>query len=453
MNNVTRVLPPGEERELECDRLAELIRKAIIRTLHDLKNLSPPYPELGVCRPEGESCVHYKIQSPGYREKEVREHIHKIWRSEETIALIDYIWDHGALKETITGPEPNKESWAKFKFDKLVHHPLLVALETTQRERLIDLGKIEAWEVDEDKVEKVIQEAVDFYCRKKQLVTAICPLAWLNLPSGTSIELASDIRLRGMTTRDVCLLLSRHKHEYHWEDFKQPAIVRDVAEICFPIETGKKHNVHGLIQDRLDLLKWGLFVAFDMNEPVAEGTCVIKGMLDARLGIFRRDENMGSLYKIDEKRMQKCKEIIQNFRNFSKDQLKSALWHFGRACAANQPRDILFESAIGLDLLLVPGSGESRYRFCLHGAAILAENKDEGEIIYKELDEIFKNRSQAAHGQKVNKNKELALKARKILAKVIFKVINLMMNNKIDRSRNIGVGVQKFVLEKATTVN
>jgi len=454
MKEFTVVLPPGEERELDCSEVSKLLRKAVYRTLNGLKNLSLPKILRGVHQPKGESITYNEIQSIDYGNEKIWEDISKIWRSEETLALTEYIWDHGACKTTFTGPSPDRKSWERKVFMDLVEHPLFIALETTQRERLMDFGKIEAWEVDPNKVEKAIQEAVDFYCRKKHLLTAICPLARLNLPAGLSIELASDIWLRCMTTRDVCLLLSRHSHEYHWEYFKHPATVSDVAEICFPIETGKKHDLPALIQDRLDLLKWALFVALGMDKPVAEGTCVIKGGLDARLGIFRRDENMTYTYRIDEQAIERCKKLIMSFREFSesRDDLLSALWHFGRACVAILSRDILLESAIGLDLLFVPSEpGDSRYRFCLHGAAILSSNPNDGKNLFNDLKKIYDNRSKAAHGHKVRAIDELALSARKKLAQAIFKIVNLLANKMIDACLEIGKGVQQYILKKATS--
>jgi hypothetical protein len=457
MNEVTIVLPPGEEKTIDCVRISELIRKAIYRLLDDLKKISPGKILSGVYRPEGKSIQYSEIQSINYRNEIVWEQISKIWPSEEAVNLTEYIWDHGALKKTITGPKPEKKDWARFIFGELIDHPLLVALESTKRERLIDFGKLEPWEIDKNKIEKAIDDVVNFYCYEKQNVTALCPLSRLNLQSGKSIELASDIKLRAMTTRDVCLLLSRHSHEYHWEDFKKPAVVRDVAEIYFSIKTKISHDVNAMVQDRLDLLKWALFVALDADQPFAEGTCIIKGGLDARMGIFRRDDNMGVDYKIDDVTIQSCRNYIKDFRKVGgkfSDDLKSALWHFGRACVANQQRDILLESAIGLDLLFVPSDpGDSRYRFCLHGSPILSSNKNDGEKLFKELRQIYDNRSKAAHGHKVKEIESLAVLARKKLAAGILRIINLIHSQEINGNDEIAKAVQRYILAKLTSTD
>jgi hypothetical protein len=457
MNKVTIILPPGDEKALNCTKISELIRKTIYRTLNDLKKISPPKILVGVYQLEGESIQCNEVQLKNYRDESIWKQISKIWHSEEAIKLTDYIWDHGALKQTITGPKPEKIDWARIIFANLIHHPLLVALETTQRERLIDFRKVEAWEVNKNKIEKAIVDVVNFYCYEKQNVSALCPLSRLNLPSGELIELVPDIKLRGMTTRDICLLLSRHSHEYHWEDFKQPAIVRNIAEIDFPIKTKIRHDINAMVQDRLDLLKWALLVALDADKPVSEGTCIIKGGLDARMGIFRRDDNFGTDYKIDEAIIKQCRNYIQNFRQivgkFSHD-IKSALWHFGRACVANQPRDILLESAIGLDLLFVPSEpGDSRYRFCLHGSAILASNPSDGDKVFNDLKKIYDNRSKAAHGHKIKEIENLAILARKKLAESILRIINLIHSHKISGTDEIAKAVQRYILLKVTSTD
>jgi hypothetical protein len=130
--------------------------------------------------------------------------------------------------------------------------------------------------------------------------------------------------------------------------------------------------------------------------------------------------------------------------------LCQALWHFGRACVASLPRDILLESAIGLDSLLVPGGGDSRYRFCLHGAAILSTNTSEGEIHYKALHQIYELRSRAAHGGRVRDVEKVAPESRKKLAQAMRMIADLILNQTLSRTKGIAEAVQHYVRQKAT---
>ena len=198
---------------------------------------------------------------------------------------------------------------------------------------------------------------------------------------------------------------------------------------------------------------WALFVALDSTQPVAEGTCLIKGRLDARMGRFRRDENIGSLFSLNDPIVRCCKDLIAGFRTAATQRakgLQQALWHFGRACVAALPRDILLESAIGLDSLLVPGGGDSQYRFCLHGTVILSSSADSSKDLYKVLQEIYNKRSKAAHGTKIKEIEQLALECRQKLATAIQRIVELILNNQLPDGEDIALSVQKYVLKKAT---
>ena len=82
MKEFTVVLPPGEERELDCSEVSKLLRKAVYRTLNGLKNLSLPKILRGVHQPKGESITYNEIQSIYYCNEKIWEDISKIWRSE-----------------------------------------------------------------------------------------------------------------------------------------------------------------------------------------------------------------------------------------------------------------------------------------------------------------------------------------------------------------------------------
>lgn len=454
----TKVLPPGEEQPLDDKLLTELVRKTIYRTLEDLRTLAVPQQLWGVNRVNGDGMDYAEIAAPEYRDLVVWKRVNDIWRSEESTALTDYIWDHCALKTQMTGPDPNKEDWARWTYGQLVHDPLLVALEETIRERLVDHGVVETWTVDPDKLEKAVEDVVALYGKRSQLVTAFCPLGGLKLLSEDSQEIAPDIRLRRWTARDVCLFALRHRYEYLWDDFKAPYVERNIAEINFPIKMGQgvqQKDVEEMVRDRLDLLKWSLLIARDQELPVTEGTCLLKARLDKRMGRFRRDESLhAGDYALDKATLQHCSDLVQRFRSATKamkkpHDLQQALWHFGRACVGSLPRDVLLESAIGLDSLLVPGGGDSGYRFCLHGAAILSSNIPNGEAQYKALDKIWNLRSRAAHGGRVQDVEKVALESGRKLAQAIRVVVDLILDQKLSRTEGIAKAVEGYVRQKA----
>lgn len=454
----TVILPPGEEQELDRQILAELIRTAMYRTLEDLSKLSVPQELRTVLREDDSGIQGSQVLCPSYRHQVVWDRIAQTARFAESLALTDYVWNQGALKKTLTGQVPDKDAWARFVYGDLVHQPLLIALEDTALECLIDHRTAATWVADSEKIEKHIEDVVALHCKHRQTVTAICPLSGLDLSPGGDFEVASDIRLQRWTPRDLCRFLSRHNHEFLWDDFKSPYAAGVFAKVSFEIEFGKgirTNDVISMVKDRLDLLKWAFFIALNRDQPVAEGTCVIKGRLDARMGRFRRDENIGpAAYLVQQSLVIQCSDLIRRFRDsgLSGADLSPALWHFGRACIADLSRDILLESAIGLDWLLVPGGGgNSQYKFCLHGAAVLSNPGNNGVERFRSLKEIYEKRSSAAHGHPTNAVEGIALKSRRLLAEAIVVIADLALSRKLDLTGGIAKRVEQYVLQKATT--
>lgn len=128
--------------------------------------------------------------------------------------------------------------------------------------------------------------------------------------------------------------------------------------------------------------------------------------------------------------------------------------HFGTLVAPALllcPRDVLLESAIGLDSLLVPGGGEARYKFCLHGAAILSPSMGTYEEVYRQLDEVYTKRSQAAHGRRAKEVESLSIIARTMLANAIHLIARLTLDGELDVAKDtIASAVQWYVIRKAT---
>jgi len=454
---VTRVLPPGEEQPVDCSEVAELARAAIRRTLRDLEAVPVPERIGGRIRDISESESKWEeLSVPDYRAPVVWKRIDQVWASPETIALTEYLWDCGRLKKTLSGEDPDKRGWARFVYADLVHQPLLVALEKTLSEDLIDVGPIMAWKLDPEVLEECVRDAVSLHCAHDQRVTAHCPLVGITLPAEGSFQITPEVRLRQLSKRDSRLFMARWRHEFLWDDFKTPFIRTTLAEVHFSIGFGKgvSHaSVVRRVQDHLDLLKWGLFVALGRDQPICEGTCVLQGRLDGRMGRFRRDDNLGPAdASIDQGTLDYCVDLIRNFHSClaSTEDIGRALWHFGRSCVVSLPRDVLLESAIGIDSLVGRPGGDSRYRFSLHGAAVLARDATEGVELFKKLQEIYDKRSGGAHGGAPSEMEQLALRARLLLAKMIDRITILVQRREIDLSNGVASGVARWVVERAT---
>jgi hypothetical protein len=313
----------------------------------------------------------------------------------------------------------------------------------------------QAWKVNAGKLVQAIDDVIAMRFTKQWSVTAYCPAGGLSLELGQSIQIAPGIELKGFTDRESCIFLSHFSEEFLWDDFKSPILQKTITRITL-LNMSQNEDAVLRVSDQLDQLKLALLLAYEQDKPVVEGTCVLEGSFTNRVRRFRRDENLpGAHYVFDNKKMERCSRILQLLSQCdsvdTQKDLRGAIWHFGRACVASLPRDILLESAIGLDSVLVPGGGDSRYRFYLHGTAILAKTKEGAIKIAESLKEIYEKRGRAAHGKRSTKLDDLSRLARKYLAEAIFSVVELVLAGKIIINNGVADGVEKYVFEKSTS--
>src|SRR5680860_115620 len=451
---VTRELPEGEEKPLDAEQLAQLVRQAIEEALDALRRLQVPQEKQHVnCLMDGK-IKNVEVLVPAYGHEVVWQYFRDIWSFEKSLALTDYLWEHGAMKNTFSGPDPGKAQWAEWTLFQIVADPIRVALRQTAKEYLFDFGEVAPWTVDQDKLNQYIDDVVALYGKRSQLITAYCPLGGVELPSEGYQEIVSGIRLAKWTDREIGLFLERHGGDYLWDDFKAPWIRRNIAIVSFAIKWGQRieqGTIEEQTQNCLDLLKWSLLLTKDQDIPVSEGTCILTCRLDRRGGRFRRDDNLAcGNYSLNDSDIQHFRDLVKQYRSAREtlnkpEDLDQALWHFGRACVAALPRDVLVESVMGLEALLIPGGGEARYRFGLHGAAILSNTVTSAEDLNKDLKIIYRLRSQAVHGEKVHEVVTFAPKSRKILAKAIGAIVDLTSGGSFVAQEGISRAVEKYV--------
>jgi hypothetical protein len=302
----------------------------------------------------------------------------------------------------------------------------------------------------------MVEEIVNVYCRGQVTLVVSTPLLGLRGPSGASYPLATDIVLKILSPREQHLFMSRHHREFLWDDFKIPLVHSGLAEVRLPVkkgEGGSRAERVELVWGRLDVLKWALFICQNRDIPLVEGTNVWQGVLGRRDVRSHRDANLfGRDHDINEDITRSAAELIDSFRRAvdRADELQRALWHFGRSSVATLPRDILLEAAIGLEALLVPGPGESGYRFSLHGAVIIAGGTPRAEEIRRQLGEIYGSRSGAAHGGARAVVEGLAILARRLLAEALEQTTRLVLGGAIDVSERLPVAIQRYVFQRAT---
>ena len=455
---ITRVLPPDDEKEVSTSRIKDFIGKVIERLLGSLRHVPPPIGTRRVfeIHRNGNMTTTGAGAMPSFLYREViREKLADYSKSSEADELYAYLWERRAFKNTFSGPDPDRKDWESWAFQNLIVFPLTTALEATELEVLVDGSLNQSWNVDSDKLVQAIDDVIAVRFTKRWSVTAYCPVGGLPLEQGQSVDISPSIKLKGFTDRETCIFLSRYSDEFLWDDFKSPAIQKTIAQITL-LNMSRNEDAMLQVSERLDDLKLALLLAFEQDKPIVEGTCVLVGSFSNRVGKFRRDENFpGAHYVFEKEKVERCSRILQLLASCGpmdrQNDLKGAIWHLGRACVASLPRDILLESAIGLDSVLVHGGGDSRYRFYLHGATILSKTTGESIKIAESLKDIYEKRGRAAHGKRSTKLDDLARLARKYLAETILSVMELALAGKINIAEGVAKGVEKYVFEKSTS--
>ena len=103
-----------------------------------------------------------------------------------------------------------------------------------------------------------------------------------------------------------------------------------------------------------------------------------------------------------------------------------------------------------MDGVLVPGGGDSLYRFCLHGTAVLSViRNEESRNLYGLLKKIYSKRSTAAHGRSTKNLGDLVRDARKALSDIIFGILQLAELGHLDLSQgDVANALQSYVIEQ-----
>ncbi len=450
-------LPPGDPQPLDCEIFTSLVRTCIEQTIARLKDLPvPPRPAV-VYRQLGLGAEEVSLLGLQYRDPEVLARVDQNWRSAAVSELLSYLWDRSAVKVIYFESAP-KEAWENLVYNYLVVMPMFVALEESAIESLVDRGTAAAWAVDPEVLRRVARRLADWYCLPQPLVTAYCPIQGIDMPANLSLHV-DGLTLRVWGLRDRMVFRSIHATEFMWDDLKAPTLTQTIAEVRLPIDLPPVRRTMGIggpdlplqdLAEHLDLLKWAIVVALDADGPPAEGTCVIMVRLESPLRL-RRDESGSGPYVLSAESIRRCTTLTGEFRaaatHWNDGDLERGLWHFGRACVAVSHRDILLESVIGLESLLVSGGGEARYRFRLHGATILSPMLGSPENLSRELDEIYAERSRAAHGRQPTRATQLAFRARKFLARSLESIIRLTREGNLDpRDGSVPKAIQHYVL-------
>jgi hypothetical protein len=458
---VSLLMPSGPELPLEERILVGLIRNALLAAVRDLRGVTPAASTRTVCRPIPNGWGGVTLPCPNYLSRQVWDAISTVWNSAESVQLTDYLWARGALKKYLSKDGegvPDKTSWARFAWGELVHTPLLELLNVALVTELTETGAFTPWRIHEDDVLLAARDIARRLCKSGRHVLAMCPIIGLHFEDDCDrFESEPGISICEMTEDRQRLLLSRFEAEFVEEDMSSWA-AKGLFEANCVSPWIENDDPGEFIASALDRLKWSTMLTFGAILPIEEGPVILRGPAGWRGRTLRRSDivvGTRSLphFQLTNETSKQITSRIDALRKAQKStaELDQAVWHFGRACNASLARDILMDSTIGLELLLVPDPGETTYKLSLHGLALLGGA--EGDAVADELIEIYGLRSRAAHGSASSKSKfrHMAPRARQLLANAIWAIAVRINDGSLDVSitkGDIGKAVKAFVFRR-----
>ena len=462
------VLPPiSNNTPIDTEMLIPLWSAAILETIKELHHLKPDSGIKTIYRHDAGGYKGFVMPFPIYLRQEIREEIDRV-AQENGKKLINYLWDCGKPKITLGGPSPDRGVWNQWAIFKLIFNPIINMLQDNAISQLVRDGSFEPWVITREQVEYYVSKASFALKNNKCIIKVYCPLSGAKLEGLPSANVSKHVHLKTYTPVERCIFLSKYSNDYFWDDFNSPLSCDLIAEMEYVFDEGVsgKEVIESTAND-LDLVKLGIFILNKQTEPIDEGTCILdiigRDYHDIESRIRRSNERMlrasgwpnENLLTKDLPHLVNIISALKKQRNKYGD-IKDAIWHFGRACLTPLPRDILLESVIGLDGLLVPGGGDSSYRFKLHGAVLLSNDNEKTLALYKKLGIIYKMRSGAAHGESKGESLENARDARMYLSRAIFKISELCDKGKLpckEKGITLATSLQRLIISKSSLIN
>lgn len=463
---ITRTFPDAEPKGVDSEVLSAYISVALNEYLTALRDTKLETRTRTICRPKDDGMWCGEIEFPLYRNWDPK------W-AKSTLEIdgvakfLQYIWESGELSYTLTGPDPTRSSWELFVLYDVMHNPLSQALTDAAIEVAIEGDTIKRWHIPEPKSAALIDELVLRISQQKQRYVAKCPLAYIEGPVGSVWELGDGMSLRILTDREKAGYLSRIHNRVLWHDsISSLAFNTCILELVDSVETANLRGgnppktggdiIEEHIADTLDIVKWSLGIAFQQKTPLIEGTITYEDILGGHLGVsgsgaFRREEkSQGTSYELTKEKIETASTLIKQANKYLKQStdLKQAFWYWGRSCLADIDRDIILDSIIGIEHLLVPSPGESRYRFGLHGSALLSNNPQEAREKAKELRKTYDRRSKVAHGKREDRIQEANM-SRNNLGAAIEKVIECFEVNLLNPKLRVSDQIEEKILKEA----
>lgn len=451
-------LPDTKAKPMDEDHLAKLIHEAMVAFNDFLSEHTFPTEVVNVLRSDGPgSSSSHSLTRP------------KLWNAlfdyqaehmdiPAAKALTDYLWGHGGHRITLTkdNGDPNRTDWAGNAFHMVVVNSLYSLWDKHSIRSLSATGLWQPWKLPYEEVNQLAKDMAAIEVGKGAKIKITIPLLQLALADKKSVELETGVTLREWTQEDKASYLHKNQRVYPFDDAHGPHISDCYLEMVVNesqiFKDGMNHCVNkqeilaDFVGPIVGRIKWAIMQVTNSTQLIRElpATTEIWHSVWGFFPIRRQGMGLGSGGKtnLDVGNCQSVVKLLKMLKEAQKvyPDLDDVVWMFDRATLAVLPRDILLESAIGLERLLVHGNGENTRRFKTYGAALIGG--DAPMETAKRLGEIYSKRSCAAHGSdkksdnKAEKLEKLSATARADLGMALANVVRLVVSSKINPERN-----------------
>lgn len=380
--------------------------------------------------------------------------------------LLDYLWRHGRHPLTLIGP-PTQASWLPGAFTEVIIHQLVKLWDEESVRALHSRGTWPAWEVSEPALAKMASYIAAAEMNDGAWARAIVPVVNVSLEGSESIELMPGVTMRNRNWEDIAVLVHQNGRNLESTDFSALANERVNLEIGLPLDVGEATRLDyraydtafaKMVDDVMARFRWAAMLALDTPSTILEGFTRMQTFGTSWGWQPLRRQALGFMWPgIPVISATAATEMTRLLRSLSRAESKfeadvyDAIWMLGRSSLAPHPRDALLEAAIGLERILVGGSGENARRFRTHGAVLLGDVTFEGK-----LKSLYNSRSKVAHeGTAKTDLSDSASEARLLLAKCIERVAAWVEAGLIDSAPHgkskVSVAIEEYLLKKMCT--
>ena len=352
-----------------------------------------------------------------------------MWSDElpELTTLLDFFWNHALASFEIDLKDESSAQlhWRHTAALNFLWMPFARELSDAEDEFLCAKNPPPIWRLPEDRLQRIANELAGWH-GEDGFHLGYAPIAGVALVNAADdgFELTSSVRIRSFREGEWQAYASKFHTFFgaHLAPVFQPLALLEVKK-----RTSESEDI---FFDKLDAAKWALFVGLGRQHPIIEDLPVFRGAAGTFPAGLRREPHRWTAENssLDLCAAERCAALLSDLHSANDDGLRAAVTFFGRASASDRARDMLLDSTMGLDRLLVSGGMEGGHRLRLHGAVLLSGSEWNQTIFGRELSpaeireslkEIYGSRSSAAHGSVPKRAKELAATAHRALGYLI----------------------------------